>query len=112
VPCPDRFLFAPILAIMLWVVPTAAEDSGYVLSIKDHKFQPTEIEIPANKKVALKISNLDPTPEEFESTELRREKVIPGGGRITLSIGPLKPGRYEFFGDFNPTTARGRIVVK
>jgi hypothetical protein len=111
-PCPDRFLFAPILAIMLWVGPAAAEDSRYVLSIKDHKFQPTEIEIPANKKVALEISNLDPTPEEFESTELRREKVIPGGGRITLSIGPLKPGRYEFFGDFNPTTARGHIVVK
>jgi len=111
-PSTHRLALAPILAILLWVNPAVAENPGYALSIKDHKFQPTEIEIPANQKVALEISNLDATPEEFESVELRREKVIPGGGRITLSIGPLKPGRYEFFGDFNPTTARGHIVVK
>jgi heme/copper-type cytochrome/quinol oxidase subunit 2 len=89
-----------------------AQDAAYTLTIKDHKFQPTEIEIPANKKVSLTIKNEDTTPEEFESIELRREKVIPGGQQTTVYIGPLKPGRYEFFGDFNPKTARGHIVVK
>jgi plastocyanin len=89
-----------------------AADAAYTLTIKDHKFQPTEIEIPAGKKIELLVKNEDPTPEEFESTELKREKVVPGGQQITVYIGPLKPGRYEFFGDFNPTTARGHIVVK
>jgi plastocyanin domain-containing protein len=89
-----------------------AEDATYSLVIKDHKFQPTEIVVPAAQKVALVVKNEDPTPEEFESTELRREKVVPGGQQITVYIGPLKPGRYEFFGDFNPSTARGHIVVK
>ena len=90
----------------------AAQESTYTLAIKDHMFQPTEIEIPAGRKVALIVKNEDPTPEEFESIQLRREKVVPGGQEITVYIGPLKPGRYEFFGDFNPKTARGHIVVK
>ena len=89
-----------------------AQDPPYTLTIKDHKFQPAEIEIPADKKIVLTVKNDDPTPEEFESVELRREKVVPGGDQITVYIGPLKPGRYEFFGDFNPATARGHIVAK
>jgi len=98
-------LFGPVTSSM-------AQDPPYTLIIKDHKFQPTEIEIPADKKIELIVKNEDPTPEEFESIELRREKVIPGGQQITVYIGPLKPGRYEFFGDFNPKTARGHIVAK
>ena len=90
----------------------AAQEATYTLVIKDHSFQPTEIEVPAGQKIALIVKNDDPTPEEFESTELRREKVVPGGEQITVYIGPLKPGRYEFFGDFNPKTARGLIIAK
>ena len=90
----------------------AAQEPTYKVVIKDHRFQPVEVEIPAGQKIALTIKNEDPTPEEFESTELRREKVVPGGQEITVYIGPLKPGKYEFFGDFNPKTARGHIVVK
>jgi len=90
----------------------AAEEPSYTLVIKDHRFQPTEIEIPAGQKIALLVKNNDMTPEEFESTELRREQVVPGGEQITVYIGPLKPGTYEFFGDFNPKTARGHIIAK
>jgi Cupredoxin-like domain len=90
----------------------AAEEGGYVLTIKDHRFDPEELNVPANTKVALTVRNPDPTPEEFESTELRREKVVAGGQEITVYVGPLRPGRYEFFGDFNPKTARGHIVAK
>lgn len=89
-----------------------AEEGTYTLTIKDHRFTPTEIEIPAGKKISLTVKNLDATPEEFESTELHREKVVTGGQEITVYIGPLQPGRYEFFGDFNPQTARGHIVAK
>jgi len=90
----------------------AAQEPGYTLVIKDHQFQPTEIEVPAGQKIALLVKNNDTTPEEFESTELRREKVVAGGEQITVYIGPLKPGTYEFFGDFNPKTARGHIIAK
>ena len=101
------------LALILPIgVNAAAQESTYTLVIKDHRFQPTEIEIPAGQKIALIVKNEDSTPEEFESTELRREKVVPGGQQITVYIGPLKPGRYEFVGDFNPKTARGHIIAK
>ena len=92
--------------------PALSQEGPYVLTIKNHRFEPAEIAIPAAKKIKLTVKNLDPTPEEFESTDLRREKVVTGGGEITVYIGPLQPGRYEFFGDFNPKTARGHIVAK
>jgi plastocyanin len=101
------------LALILSMASSGmAQEATYTLVIKDHKFAPTEIEIPAGQKIALIVENHDSTPEEFESVELRREKVVAGGQQITVYIGPLKPGRYEFFGDFNPKTARGRIVAK
>ena len=106
-----RRSFAVTLLILAAAVPARAEDS-FVLSIKDHHFQPTEFEVPAGKKITLTVKNLDPTPEEFESTDMRREKVVAGGQEITVYIGPLRPGRYEFFGDFHPDTARGHIVAK
>ena len=101
------------LALVLAIgTGAAAQEPAYTLVIKDHKFEPTEIAIPAGQKIALTVKNNDPTPEEFESTELRREKVVPGGEEIIVYIGPLKPGKYEFFGDFNPKTARGHIIAK
>ena len=82
------------------------------ITIKDHKFNPAEITIPADTKVKLVIKNMDPTPEEFESHTLHREKIIPGGKQAIIFIGPLSPGTYKFFGEFNPETAKGRVIVK
>jgi plastocyanin len=103
-------LFTTVFAV--GSAPARAEDPTFRLTIKDHKFEPETIEVPAGVKVILIVKNADPTPEEFESNELRREKVIAGGQEATIYVGPLKPGSYEFFGDFNPKTARGKIVAK
>jgi len=82
------------------------------LIIQNHQFEPSEIKVPANQKIKLTIQNKDNTPEEFESHSLKREKVIPGGGKVLINIGPLKPGRYEFFGEFNPATAKGVVIAE
>src|SRR5262252_1759705 len=108
----SRLVLLSLALLLAMITRGVAQDPAYTLVIKDHKFQPTEIEIPAGQKIALTVKNYDTTPEEFESAELRREQVVAGGEQIIVYIGPLKPGRYEFFGDFNPTTARGHIVVK
>ena len=107
-----RYAVLSLVLVLATEANVAAQETSYTLVIKDHRFQPAEIEIPAGQKIALIVKNYDPTPEEFESTELRREKVVPGGGQITVYVGPLKPGRYEFVGDFNPKTARGHIIAK
>jgi hypothetical protein len=82
------------------------------IEIRDHLFFPDEIRVPANQKVKLRISNRDPTPEEFESYELNREKVIMGLSQSVIFIGPLKPGEYPFFGEFNPKTAQGKVIAE
>lgn len=82
------------------------------LVIKDHLFFPATIEIPAGQKVRIRIINQDPTPEEFESFELNREKIVVGNGQTVIFIGPLDPGRYPFFGEFYPKTAQGVVIVK
>ena len=89
-----------------------AADEPYTLTIKDHRFEPAQLEVPAGKKLKLLVKNLDATPEEFESHDLKREKVIAGKGQATINIGPLKPGSYKFFGEFHPKTAQGQIIAK
>ncbi len=86
--------------------------SEVVLTIKDHKFSPETITIPAGKKIKLIVKNLDATPEEFESYVLHREKIIQPKGKVKIFIGPLKPGRYPFFGEFHADTAKGVIVAE
>lgn len=89
-----------------------AADAEFKLVISEHRFEPAEIEVPANTKVKLVIENRDATAEEFESHELNREKVIPPKSTATVWVGPLKPGRYPFFGEFHEKTAQGALVAK
>jgi hypothetical protein len=89
-----------------------AKKPEFVIELKDHLFYPSEIEIPANKKVKLIIYNRDKTPEEFDSFDLNREKVIFPHKKAVIFVGPLPEGRYEFFGEFNPNSAKGVVIVK
>lgn len=82
------------------------------IAIRDHKFEPAELAVPAGVKIRLSIENHDATPEEFESHELNREKIVVGNGTITVFVGPLEAGRYPFFGDFHQETAQGVLVAK
>jgi hypothetical protein len=84
----------------------------YHVQLKDHLFFPSQITIPANQKVKLVISNQDNTPEEFDSFSLNRDKVIFANNKATIFIGPLQPGEYDFFGEYNPNTARGSVIVE
>lgn len=106
------------LQLALWIATlalageAAAAVPELTLEIRDHLFFPSELIVPANVKVKLIVKNLDPTPEEFESYELNREKVILGGSSAVIFIGPLAPGTYPFFGEFNPKTAQGSVRVE
>jgi hypothetical protein len=73
---------------------------------------PAELKVPAEQKIKLVVENQDPTPEEFESYSLNREKIVPGKGKIIVMVGPLKPGKYEFFGEFNMDTAQGVLIAE
>lgn len=89
-----------------------AETLEVELRIRDHLFFPSTLIIPANQKVKIRVINEDPTPEEFESFELNREKVIAAHSQTVIFIGPLEVGEYSFFGEFYPKTAQGIVVAK
>jgi plastocyanin len=102
-----------VVALTLAVaIPARGQDDVVKLTIKDHRFEPAEVNVPAGRKIRLVVTNLDTTAEEFESHELNREKVIAAGATAALYIGPLAPGRYPFFGEFHQATARGVVVAE
>lgn len=106
---------ALVLALLLSSAASlawAGEPPEIKLAIRNHRFVPAELAVPANTKIKLIVVNEDPTPEEFESHELNREKVVTGRGTIPVYVGPLKPGRYPFFGDFHSDTAQGALIAK
>ena len=89
----------------------AQQSASVAISVKDHRFQPSQINAPANRPISIKVKNLDTAPMEFESTSLRVEKVIAPGGEGAVNVRALAPGRYEFFDDFHQET-RGVLVVE
>jgi hypothetical protein len=99
------------LLLVALLLPIAAHADEYMLTIKDHKFQPAGITIPSDAKIKLKVENQDGIPVEFESTDLSREVIVPGHGEVTIYVGPLNPGNYKFFNDFN-RDMQGVIVAK
>lgn len=104
------------IVLFLMAIPThqsaLAETQEFSITIKDHRFIPSTITIPANTKVKLIVRNEDPTPEEFESYDFNREKIVSGNSQISIYVGPLAAGRYKFFGEFNLDTAQGVLIVE
>lgn len=102
-----------IFLILIFLSANAfAEETEFLIQIRDHKFQPSEIKVPAGQKFKLAIENLDKTLEEFESVDLKKEKIVGGGKKIVIIINSLEPGEYRFFGDFHQKTAQGKIIAQ
>lgn len=104
-----RIVFA-VIAMSALAAQAAVPE--FHLVVQDHKFHPTEIQVPVGQKFKLIVENKDASPEEFESAELNREKVVVGNGTIDIYLGPLEPGKYGFFGDFHQDTAQGAVIAK
>jgi len=109
---PMLIVLSLLIALSFVTELAKAETLEVELRIRDHLFFPSTLIIPANQKVKIRVINEDPTPEEFESFELNREKVIAAHSQTVIFIGPLEVGEYPFFGEFYPKTAQGVVVAK
>lgn len=110
-----RSLFSALCASAFFLAAPAtvqAQDASVTITIHNHRFEPAELKVPANKRIVLKIVNKDATPEEFESKEFKAEKVIAGKAEGIIHIAPLKPGKYKFFGEYHEETARGVLIAE
>lgn len=103
-------VFACTLALL--AVTAAAHAAEPVrLTLKDHVFTPSAISVPAGQRFRIEVTNQDPTPSEFESADLRAEKIVVPAGTVSVMAGPLKPGTYTFFDDYHPDTAKGTLTA-
>ncbi len=100
------------LAALLFLAGAAARADDLTLTLKDHHFTPAELKVKANTRVMITVVNNDATPEEFESKALKIEKVIPGKSKGIVRVGPLKPGRYPFVGEYHEDTAKGVVIAE
>ncbi len=101
------------LAVLMGILaaPAFADDPTVTITLKDHQFVPSEVPVPAGVKVQLLVKNEQQVTAEFESNSLHREKIVQAGAQITVFVGPLDPGSYEFFDDFHNET-RGHLIAK
>jgi hypothetical protein len=90
----------------------ADDDPTFRIEFRDGVVTPTRLEVPANRRIRLELHNLGQTPAEFESRELRKEKVLAPGTSSILVIRTLDPGEYDFFDDFHPNTPAAVLVAK
>lgn len=105
-------LVTAVLAAIIALPALAADVPEFTIRIENHRFVPAELFVPAGQKMKLVIENRDDSAEEFESYELNREKIVGPKLSITVWVGPLKPGRYPFFGEFNVATAQGALIAQ
>jgi plastocyanin len=107
------FAIALALTAAAFLTGAAARaQESLTTTIKDHKFTPAEIRVPAGKRITLEVVNDDSTAEEFESSALKVEKVVSPKSKITVQFGPLNPGTYKFEGEFNSETAKGTVIAE
>ncbi|HEY1329697.1 MAG TPA: cupredoxin domain-containing protein [Casimicrobiaceae bacterium] len=107
------FRLATLLVAMLFAAAAAAQEPQlYKLVAKDGKFEPAVLEVAANQRFRIEITNANRKAIEFESKDLKQEKVIAPGAKATVSVSALKPGEYTFFDEFQQATATGKVVAK
>ena len=99
-------------AAVLLVLPAFADDAPIALTLKDHKFSPAEIHVKANTPSQILLNNEDSSAEEFDSSSLHVEKVVPGGQKGIVRLRPLAPGKYNFMGEYHSDTAEGVVIVE
>jgi heme/copper-type cytochrome/quinol oxidase subunit 2 len=101
------------LAALTMLFGGAAAAAGPIaITLKDHKFTPAQIVVPANQPVVIQLTNRDATAEEFDSTALKVEKVVAGNSEGDVHIRPLDPGKYPFMGEYHSATAQGVVIAK
>ena len=106
------FLAALTAVALLAGRPASAEDLPVIkVEMRDGAIIPDVIEVPANTRFKLEITNTGKSPVEFESTELKREKALAAGATSSIVFRTIDPGRYDVFDDFHPDS-KATLVAK
>ena len=111
-PMRTRTLLALMLGALLASSALAQDLATFKLVARDGTFDPAVVQVPAGKRFRIEVSNQGKSPIEFESRDLKQEKVIPAGKTAVVTINALKPGEYRFFDEFHEKTGQGKVIAK
>ncbi|HVZ27745.1 MAG TPA: cupredoxin domain-containing protein [Rhizomicrobium sp.] len=100
------------LALVLVLAAPALADAPITLTLQNHKFSPSVIRVKANQPSMITMVNKDATAEEFDSSDLKIEKVVAGNQSGNIRIRALKPGTYRFMGEYHDKTAQGMVIAE
>jgi plastocyanin len=103
---------AAAITLVAWPGVGRGADPEVVITIEKNRFQPEEVKVKAGVPFVLVVSNKDAAPEEFDSKDLRLEKVVPAGKTVRIRVPALKAGAYRFVGEYHEATAKGRILAE
>ena len=113
----NNIVAAAIASSAAVAIPSSASAAGLnapsslTLTLKNHRFTPAALTVPAGVRVRVTVINRDPATEEFDSHDLRIEKLVTPMGKVSFDIGPLRPGEYSFIGEFHAGTAQGKVTA-
>jgi hypothetical protein len=108
---PERKMKKLMLALLLTATPVMADDAIDV-HLKNHKFSPSVIKVKANKPAMIILYNDDSSADEFDSSALKIERVVPGHNKGNIRLRALAPGKYPFMGEFHAATAQGVVIAE
>ena len=106
-----RLLIGLVLTALA-AIPPVWSDEPIMVHLKNHKFSPAVIKVKANKPSMIILHNDDRSADEFDSSSLKIERVVPGGAKANIRIRALAPGKYPFMGEFNASTAQGVVIAE
>ena len=109
-----RMTVLALSALLVGEGAAAAAEAGdpvVTLTLKDHRFTPPSVTVPAGRTVRIELINHDSASEEFDSADLRVEQDVTPHGRASFTVGPLEPGTYSFMGELHSETAQGQLVA-
>lgn len=102
-----------LLAMAAFALVAAAQElPAFEVVMKDGRFSPERLEVPAGKRVKLVLKNEGRTPAEFENLSMRVEKVLAPGVTSFVVLHNLKPGEYRFLDEFHPQGGSLTVVAK
>ena len=100
-----------MLALLLTATPAMADDA-IVVHLKNHKFSPSVVKVKANKPAMITLYNDDDAADEFDSSALKIERVVPGHDKGNIRLRALAPGKYPFTGEYHAGTASGVVIAE
>nr|ABU51087.1 unknown [uncultured bacterium Bio2] len=101
-----------VIALTFLLVAPAFADAPVIVHLKDHRFTPATIKVKANEPAMLVLFNDDDSADEFDSSSLKIEKVVPGHAKGNIRLRALAPGKYPFMGEYHAATAQGMVIAQ